>query len=180
MGQAPTPRSQVAAELETSLAVAVAIPWWDRLVPRSGVRAQLVAAATLWLVGLSFLLVRGVLFMEVPGPDFHPNYALVPVAAIAVTVGIVKARLVILGYARKAVARIEARGHSCFFGFFAPASWLFIAVMMGGGILLRNSFLADSGWGRALLCVLYIAVGTALLIGDRVFWRAGLRREDAA
>lgn len=150
-------------------------PWWDRFVPRAGVRAQLLAASLLWLVGLSFLLVRGVLFLASPGP-FRFNLALIPLAALGIGIGVLKGRMVLLGYARAAVARIGGRGRACFFGFLAPRSWAFIAVMMGGGILLRHSFLAGSSWGRDLLSVLYIAVGTALLMGDLVFWRATLSR----
>lgn len=147
----------------------------DRLAPRAGVRVQLVAAALLWLVGTSFLLVRGVLFVVEPGPGFRLLPWAVPIAVAAVAIGTVKARLILLGYARRAVARILARGRACFFGFFAPTSWLFIVVMMGGGILLRHSALVDLVWGRVFLAVLYLAVGTALAAADCVFWAAALR-----
>ena len=54
-------------------------------------------------------------------------------------------------------------------------------------MLLRHSPLVDSWWGRTFLGILYVAVGTALLIADVVFWRAALgpiaprpgRRSDA-
>jgi hypothetical protein len=126
-------------------------PWWDRFTPRAGVRVQLFAAALVWLVGLSFLLVRGVLFVEVPGPHSHFSYWIVPIAMVAIVIGIIKARFILIRYAEKAVARIRGRGHACFFGFFAPASWLFVLVMMGGGIALRHSALMDFAWGRVLL-----------------------------
>ncbi len=147
---------------------------WERFVPRTGPRPQLIAAATIWLAAALMLLVRGVLFVEVPGPQFHPNYWLVPIAIIAAAIGVLKARLILIGYARNNVARIRDRGHSSFFGFLAPKSWLFITIMMGGGILLRHSFLADVGWGRALLAVLYLAVATALLMAARILWQAAL------
>ena len=70
------------------------------------------------------------------------------------------------------MTRIRTRGHACFFGLFAWSSWVFIIVMMGGGMLLRHSPLVDSWWGRTFLGILYVAVGTALLIADVVFWRA--------
>lgn len=147
---------------------------WRRLTPRAGVRTQLVAAATTWLVGLGFLLVRGVLLVEEPAGVFRWNLAIVPVAVLAVVLGVVKARLVLVRYAHKAVDRITGRGRACFFGFFSWTSWGFIVVMMGGGTLLRHSPLVDSATGRALLSVVYIAVGTALLIADRVLWAAAL------
>lgn len=136
---------------------------------------QLYAAALVWLVGTGFLLVRGVLFVEVPGSQAHFSYWILPVALVAVVLGVLKARLVLIRYADKAVRRIEARGHACFFGFFSVRSWLFVLLMMGGGILLRHSPLIDSLVGRVTLSIVYIAVGTALAIADRVFWRGALR-----
>ena len=152
-------------------------PWWDRFAPRAGVRLQLLSAAALWLVGTSFLLVRGVLFIERPGPGFHFSYAIVPVALVALVLGAIKARYILLRYADRAVARIYARGRACYFGFFAPQSWLFVAVMMGGGLWLRHSALVDFGWGRVALSTLYLAVGTGLALADRIFWRAALRSQ---
>jgi len=156
-------------------------PWWDKLTPRAGVRVQLFSAAVLWLVAVSFLLIRGVLFIEAPtGAHSHFSYWIVPIALVAIVIGIIKARFILIRYANKAVARIQRRGHACFFGFFAPASWLFVIVMMGGGMLLRHSALVDYGWGRVFLSTLYIAVGTALAIADRIFWIAALRPQAAA
>jgi len=154
-------------------------PWWDRITPRAGVRVQLFSAALVWFVGVCFLLVRGVLFVEVPGPRSHVSYWIVPIAMVAIVLGIIKARYILIRYADKAVARIRKRGRACYFGFFAPKSWLFVLVMMGGGITLRHSALVDVGWGRVLLSTLYIAVGTGLAIADRVFWTAALRPQPA-
>ena len=154
-------------------------PWWDRFTPRAGVRVQMFAAALLWLVAVGFLLVRGVLFIEVPGRHAHFSYWIVPIAIVAIVIGIIKALLILIRYADKAVARIVQRGHTCFFGFFAPTSWLFVIVMMGGGMMLRHSALVDYAWGRSALSILYIAVGTALLIADRIFWIAALRTRPA-
>jgi hypothetical protein len=132
------------------------------------------SAALLWFVGMSFLLVRGVLFVEVPGPSSHFSYWIVPIAIVAIVIGIIKARYILIRYADKAVARIQKRGHACYFGFFAPTSWLFILVMMGGGIMLRHSALVNFVWGRVFLSMLYIAVGTGLAIADRIFWISAL------
>lgn len=152
----------------------MAVSWsrLDRLTPQTGPQPQLIAAATLWLAAAAMLLVRGVLFVEAPAQQFHPNFWLIPIAVVAGTIGIVKARLILVDYAHANVARIHGRGHSWFFGFLSAKSWLFITVMMGGGLLLRHSFLADTGWGRALLAVLYLAVATALLVADRILWVA--------
>ena len=140
-------------------------PWWDKLTPRAGVRVQMFSAALLWLVGVSFLLVRGVLFVERPESGSHFSYWIAPIALAAIAIGAVKARFILIRYATKAVARIQKRGRACYFGFFAPTSWLFVIVMMGGGVMLRHSALVYYAWGRAGLATLYIAVGTGL--GDR-------------
>ena len=105
----------------------------------------------------------------------HFSYWIVPIALVAVVIGMIKARFILIKYANKAVARIQRRGHACFFGFFAPTSWLFVIVMMGGGMMLRHSALVDYSWGRVALSILYLAVGTALAIADRIFWIAALR-----
>lgn len=137
--------------------------WLDRLTPRTGVTPQLYAAAMMWLIGCSILLVRGVLFLH---DRWFPA-----IVGVAIVIGLIKERYILNRYARKAVARIRARGKACFFGFFGWSSWLFIAVMMGGGILLRHS-----GLWPDLLGVIYVAVGTGLLMADRIFWQAALGR----
>lgn len=154
-------------------------PGWRRLAPHAGIRVQLVAAALLWLVGTSILLVRGVTYILAPDEFERFGYGVVLIALIAVAIGLVKARLILIRYAGKAVRRIRTRGHASFFGLFAPSSWLFIVIMMGGGVLLRQSALVDSWWGRTFLGILYVAVGTALAIADVVFWRAALAPSTA-
>jgi hypothetical protein len=153
---------------------------WRRLTPRTGARAQLVAAAVVWLVGTAILLVRGVAYIVAPDEYERLGYGIVLIALVAVIIGIVKARFILIRHAVKAVTRIRTRGHACFFGLFAWSSWAFIVVMMGGGLLLRHSPLVDVWWGRTLLGALYVAVGTALAIADIVFWRAALTSADPA
>ena len=150
-------------------------PWWRRITPHAGVRVQLAAAALLWLIGTSILLIRGVMYVVAPDEYARFGYGVLLIALVAVAIGLVKARFILIRYANKAVARIRTRGHASFFGFFALSSWLFILVMMGGGLLLRHSALVDYLWGRTFLGILYLAVGTALAIADVVFWRAVLQ-----
>lgn len=153
---------------------------WRRFAPRAGVRIQLFGAALLWLVGTSMLLVRGIAYMLAHDEFVRFGHGTVLIAAAAVLIGVAKARLILIRYATRAVQRIRARGRACFFGLFAPSSWLFVLTMMGGGLLLRRTPLVDSLAGRTFLGVLYIAVGTALAIADTVFWRAALAPDGAS
>jgi len=139
----------------------------DRLNPRAGVRAQLAGAAVMWMVGASILLVRGSGYL-------FDRYWHAWLLAIAVVLGVVKSHVLLDRVARKAVDRIRERGRACFFGFFSVKSWAFVGLMMGGGILLRSS-----GLPRSALAVIYIGVGTALVIADRIFWQALLVGDTA-
>ena len=139
-----------------------------RLTPRTGPRAQLFAAASVWLVGASILMFRGLGYLR------GQSWWALAIAA-AVVIGVLKSRYLLDGVARKAVSRIRARGRACFFGFFSWKSWGFVALMMGGGILLRNA-----GTPPWVLAIVYLGVGTALLVAERIFWRAALVRVPEA
>jgi hypothetical protein len=130
-----------------------------RFTPRAGQRVQLFSAATMWAIGSAILLIRGVGFL-------HDSW-FAALLALAVAIGLIKSRYLLDRVARKAVLRIHERGKACYFGFFSWKSWLFVIVMMGGGILLRHS-----GLPRDFLAVLYVGVGTGLALADRIFWQA--------
>lgn len=130
-----------------------------RFTPKAGQRVQLFSAAAMWAIGATILLVRGVGFL-------HDNWYAALLAA-AIVLGLIKSRYLLDRVARKAVLRIHERGRACYFGFFSWKSWLFVIVMMGGGILLRRS-----GLPRDFLAVLYVGVGTGLALADRIFWQA--------
>jgi len=132
----------------------------DRLNPRAGIRVQLAGAAAMWMIGAGILLVRGSGYL-------FDGYWHAWLLALAVMLGVLKSHVLLDRVARKAVDRIRARGRACFFGFFSIKSWAFVALMMGGGILLRSS-----GLPRSVLAVIYIGVGTALVVADRIFWQA--------
>ncbi len=142
----------------------------DRLTPRASARTQLFAAAVVWAVGAGILITRGVVYVH--DRSWH---AWVLGAALAVIIAVPKTRFVLDRVARKAVARIRARDHACFFGFFSWRSWLFVGVMMGGGIMIRNAFVKPDVVGAGILGALYLGIGAALLVADRVFWHAALQ-----
>ena len=147
----------------------------DGFWPQVGTRVQLYSAALLWGIGAAVLLIRGVGFL-------HDRWGALLVA-VAVLIGIAKERYILNNYARKSVRRIHARGRAFYLGFFSVSSWIFIAVMMGGGIALRMSVLASTKdvipWGRDALAVLYVAVGTGLAYADRIYWAAALAKTPA-
>lgn len=119
----------------------------------------------MWLVGASILLIRGAGYVS--GRYWHAW-----VLGIALALGVLKSRLLLDRVAAKAVARIRARGRACFFGFFSLQSWGLVALMMGGGILIRTLVVHPGVIGAGILGALYLGIGTALLVADRVFWLA--------
>lgn len=138
-----------------------ATPLYLRLMPRASARVQLVLAAFVWCVGASILGVRGIVYLS------RSHWA-AWLVAFALVLGVVKGHLILDRVARKAVVRIRLRGRErCLFGFFSWKSWLLIVVMMGGGIVLRNS-----GMRPEVLGVIYVAVATALLYGVSTYWKA--------
>lgn len=135
------------------------------LPPHATVRVQLVAAASMWLIGSSILLVRGVSYLS---DRIWHSWAL----AIGLALGVIKAHALLDRVAAKAVTRIHTRGTAWFFGFFSVRSWALIAVMMGTGMVLRRVVVQPGVIGAGIMGAIYIGVGTALLIADRHFWRA--------
>ncbi len=141
--------------------------WHVRLFP-VGVRVQLLAAAAMWLIGASILIVRGLGYLT-GGGTWHA-WAL----AIGLALGVLKAHLLLDRVAEKAIARIFERGRAGFLGFFSLKSWGFIVLMMGGGMILRRVFAHPDNVGAGFMGAIYIGVGTALILADRHFWMAVL------
>jgi hypothetical protein len=136
-----------------------------RVWPLAGVRVQLVAGAVMWLIGASILLVRGAGYIQ--GRSWHA-WAL----AAGLALGVVKSRYLLEGVAERAVVRIRERGRAWLPGFFSTRSWALVALMMGGGMALRRLVVAPGQIGAGILGAIYIGVGAALLLADRVFWHA--------
>jgi hypothetical protein len=136
-------------------------PLW----PLAGVRMQLIAGAVMWLIGASILLVRGAGYIQ--GRSWHA-WAL----AAGLALGVIKSRYMLEGVAERAVERIRARGRAWLPGFFSLRSWGLVALMMGGGMALRRLVVAPDQIGAGILGAIYLGVGAALLLADRVFWHA--------
>lgn len=143
------------------------------LWPQVGVRTQLIAGAIIWLIGASILLVRGMAYIQ--GRSWHA-WAL----AAGLALGVIKSRYLLKGVADRAVLRIRERGRAWLPGFFSLRSWGLLALMMGGGMLLRRIAVAPGQVGAGILGAVYIGIGAALFLADRVFWHAVFGRTQAA
>ena len=139
-----------------------------KLSPPASERAQLLGAAVMWAIGASILLVRGLDYVH--DRSWHAG-----VLALGLALGVLKSRVLLDRVARKAISRIRARGRAHFFGFFSARSWALIALMMGGGILLRRLVVHPDVIGAGIMGAIYIGVGTALVLADRLFWHAVFR-----
>lgn len=139
----------------------------SKFTPRAGVRPQLYGAAAMWAVGASILIVRGFGYLT---DRYWHAWAL----AAALAIGVIKSRYLLDRVARKAVDRIRARGHACFFGFFSVKAWAFVGLMMGMGMLLRRLVVQPDMIGAGIMGAIYIGVGMALALADRIFWKAAL------
>jgi hypothetical protein len=125
----------------------------------------------MWLIGTLILLIRGFGYI-------HDRHWHAWTFSAGLILGVIKSRALLDRVARKAVARIRLRDRGNILGFFSPRSWLLVVLMMGGGIALRNIFVHPGAVGAGILGMIYIGVGTALLLADRIFWAAVFRRHD--
>jgi hypothetical protein len=131
--------------------------------PAAPARAHLLAAALLWTLVGGGLFTAGLAWSH---PASRPWMILV--AAVAVSLGLLKARLVLRRTADRAVRRICERGDGrCLGGFLSWRMWSFVAGMMLLGRVLRSGPVP-----RPVVAFIYEAVGAALLVGAFTFWRA--------
>jgi hypothetical protein len=137
-----------------------------RLKPAASRRVRLGLAAATWTaVGLG-LLIAGVHFFVASQRPLHPAFL-----AAAAAVGLIKALLVLRPAAHRVIGRIQASGDDrCIGGFFSWQTWIVVAVMIAAGVLFRNSHLS-----RAVVGLVYVAVGVALLSASALPWRAWYR-----
>lgn len=145
--------------------------WLQTITPAAPARLHLLTAALAWTVVGTTLMLLGI---EWAG-DGQPNHA-APLLGLAVTAGVLKSRFMLDRVARRIVGRIRRRGDGrCIGGFLSPRSWFFLGAMVGCGRLLRASPLPHTAVG-----VIYVAVGTALLVSARAFWFAWQRHGETS
>ena len=140
--------------------------WVENTKPAAAAQVHLMLAWVMWAVVGTVLVGFGSRWLWQ-----SPTPAAPWLAGLALAIGAFKARFILDGVAKKIVDRIRERGDGrCLGGFLSLRSWAFVAAMAGGGRILRGSHVA-----RGPLGLLYIAVGTALLLSSRVALRAWLR-----
>jgi hypothetical protein len=125
----------------------------------------------MWAIGAAILLGRGAVYASGHG---WPAWVLT--ALLAAAIAIPKSRFLLDRTAARAVARIRARGTACWLGFLSGRSWLLVATMMGAGITLRRLVVSPGALAAGVMGAVYLGIGGALGIADRIFWLAALRR----
>lgn len=135
----------------------------ERFKPAAPARVHLLLAAAMWSTVGTGLLTAGVTWAWA-GRSSYPTW-LVPFAILA---GALKGHFVLGRTAERIARRILARGDGrCVGGFLSVATWTSVALMMGSGYFLRHGVLP-----RAIVGLIYTAIGIALLLGSRRLWLA--------
>ena len=139
--------------------------------PAASARTHLLLAAAMWTaVGAVLVLfgVRWALNGQIPLPWL--------LLAVAVVAGGLKARFVLRHAAERMIERIRTRGDGrCLGGFLSIRSWAFVALMAGAGRLLRGELLP-----RAVVGLIYVAVGTGLVLAGHRLWSAWYQHSGEA
>ncbi len=144
--------------------------WLNAHKPATSARYHLLLAALMWTIVGAVLLLCGARWV-LAAPTAY-SWALLAVAVLA---GVCKARFVLGRAARRLIGRIDARGDGrCIGGFLSVRTWALVAAMALAGRMLRG------GAPRVLVGLVYVAVGTALLLAGRHIWyRWHARTNDA-
>ena len=137
--------------------------WRDAYKPAAPARLHLLLAASMWTVVGVLLLFFGVRWTLAEHVAYIPLWL-----ALATAAGLLKARFVLRPSARRAVARIRERGdRRCIGGFLSWRSWMLVALMAVGGRVLRQGLLP-----HAVVGLIYVLVGIALVVGGTPLWKA--------
>jgi len=134
--------------------------------PAAPAHVHLLLAAIMWSAVGAGLLLFGVRWA---GAGHLPaQWLLVGLAGV---VGALKARYVLRRTALRMIQRIGERGDGrCIGGFLSVRSWLLVVVMTTMGRLVRGSDLP-----RAVVGLIYVTIGAALLLASGYVWQARRR-----
>jgi hypothetical protein len=138
------------------------MPNVERFKPAASIRSRLLVAALIWTVVGAGLFVAGA------------NWAVVGQGGrgwagmgLALLAGWFKGRYLLSGRAAANARRIVAAGEGkCLGGVFDGSAWLLVLAMIGLGFVLRHSAVP-----RPWIGLIYVAVGTALMLASLGTWR---------
>jgi hypothetical protein len=140
---------------------------------------QRLLAASIWTAVGAMLSIFGLLWM-------FKGFGLIalPLAVPFIGFGFAKGFFILDKMARRSVVRITERGPGApWWGFYPLRTWILVSVMMGTGIILRvvipdvfYHFNAPDSY-FAVIGLVYLAVGVALLHACRTWWAAFRSRD---
>lgn len=135
--------------------------WIERRAPKASMRTQLLLASLLWTaIGVMLPTLGSVWIVQRYGP-LGALFALP-----FLVVGLAKSHLLLDRVSARTLERVRRRGDgTSAAGFFSAKSWLLVLAMMASGQIIRAT-----GFPRAWLGFLYVAVGTAMLLSSRKLW----------
>ncbi|MCK4659855.1 MAG: hypothetical protein KAV82_10080 [Phycisphaerae bacterium] len=137
--------------------------WIERFKPAAPQNVHVLLAALMWTVVGGSLFYSGARWVM----RAETGYVYLQLA-VAIILGVLKARFVLDRAAGRIIERIRVRGDGrCLGGFVSLKTWTLIALMAMMGWLFRGGLFSEH-----IVGLLYTAIGTALAIGARNFWRA--------
>lgn len=139
----------------------------ERIKPGAPTRGLFFAGALAWGGAGVLLWFRGLQVVE----EMDERHTLM--LSLAIVIGIVFFRVVLLRVSRRHIHRVATttRERPCVFSFLDWRGYGLMGVMITGGVLLRVSGVVPPPF----LGVMYVAMGTALLLAAGRFLAAGLR-----
>ena len=136
--------------------------WLESYKPVASSRLQLLLAGGTWSTVGTGLICVGIYWLA------SNSSHLISLLAISLCLGLAKSFLILDRVAKKIVKRIELRGEGrCLASFYSLRAWALVILMMAMGRILRGA-----GISYSLLGLVYVAVGTGLLMSSRSIWLA--------
>ena len=136
--------------------------WLETFKPVASSRLQLLLAGGTWSTVGTGLICVGTYWLA------SNSSHLISLLAISLCLGLAKSLLILDRVANRIVKRIELRGEGrCLASFYSLRAWALVILMMAMGRILRGA-----GISYSLLGMVYVAVGTGLLMSSRSIWLA--------
>jgi hypothetical protein len=134
-----------------------------KFAPRIARKHLLLVACCAWLIAGSLLLWRSFVY-------FHLSHFWPVKLSLAVAGGLLFFRAMFLRISTKHINRIKSMTveRPCFFSFFNLKSYMLMAVMITGGVMLRSSHVVNDEY----LSLFYIFMSTPLLFSSLRFLQA--------